>query len=192
MKPGPVKNLKAASDCAAQEGYRVYATKHFLHSIDVPYSQVNMFHIKKGNVAINIQIVGCNKNRKYSPPGLIDTYDDRSYLLRKGKYGWCIIPVWMETGIDTRGTDFTNPDDIREPCPEKPGAGQERDHFSTTVQSHPRKINAIFRSGPHEFCRQQVHQIYPEHTANVPQPTPYKSYPAFLGYWLVYYTLKMF
>jgi len=119
--PGPVKNLKAASDCAVREGYRVYATKHFLRLIDVPYPQVNMFHIKKGDVAINIQVVvGC-ENRKCPPPGLIDPSNDLSYLLRKGKYGWYIIPVAMETGIDTRGTDFTNRDDIRGPCPEKPG-----------------------------------------------------------------------
>jgi hypothetical protein len=130
--PGPIENLMAPPNCTSQLGYRIYATRHFIRLIDIPRPQFNMFGVKQGDVAINIQLSAGCENRNCPPQEVIDNWNDRSYLLRKGDYGWHVVPVSWETGIDTRGVDYTNPDDLRWTCPGWPngwtGPGPFPDH----------------------------------------------------------------
>lgn len=109
--PGPIDNLEPIADCAIQMGYRIYAVKQYIRSIDFPDPDSNPYGIIEGDVAINIQLVTGCEDRKCPLPGVPDPSSDRSFLLRKGNYGWFVVPVAWETGLDVRGVDFTNWDD---------------------------------------------------------------------------------
>lgn len=67
--PGPISNLKTKPRCAVAKGYRIYAVKHYIRSIDVPYPELNKYGIKKGDVVVNIQVVTGCKKRKCPPAG---------------------------------------------------------------------------------------------------------------------------
>lgn len=88
-RPGPPETFKDASAYnSGIHGYRVTSVRLFLPYI-IPVSARNRFNIQAGDVAMSVETNVCT----YAPCTEGALNSDENYLLRKGKYGWHIVPA---------------------------------------------------------------------------------------------------
>ena len=125
--PGPPTKLKALPYCGGREGYRVVAIRHFMLSIDIPHPNKNVLGIRKGDVAMTLQVSPGCKDSICPPP---DFSDNLSYILRKGQFGWYRIYGDNRNDLTDRNEllwncpgwpkGWTEPGPMPEYCPDPP------------------------------------------------------------------------
>ena len=105
-RPGPPAEFTKQPNCAMQLGYRVTAIRQY-RSYEVPAPTRNYLGLKEGDVTITMETTAyCDGHdcRRPTPD------NDRSFLLRRGEFGWYMI-YW-----DNR-RDFTDPGYVKWSCP---------------------------------------------------------------------------
>lgn len=88
-RPGPPETFKDASAYnSAIDGYRVISVRLYVPD-QVPPPARNRFGIQAGDVALYIQTNNCT----YAPCTEGALNSDQSPLIRKGPYGWYLVPA---------------------------------------------------------------------------------------------------